>query len=1031
LLQILLIIFSLFKYKRNCFLLLIFGWLTLITHAQKVYFQQEVNYTINVTLNDKNHSLSAKEEIQYTNHSPDTLKFIYFHLWPNAYKNNSSALAKQLLLQEKTDFFFSTQEERGFIDSLNFVVDGKKTIWEYDSQHIDICKVFLPKPLAPNEKVNIKTPFYVKIPDAKFSRLGHTQQAYFMTQWYPKPAVYDNSGWHPMPYLDQGEFYSEFGNFDVSITLPENYVLAATGDRVDAEKEEDFLNKKVIETLQHFDNSTKKPNGMEFPESSTQLKTVRFKQFNVHDFAWFTDKRFYVLHDQIQLPLSKREVDTWSFFTDKNFELWKKSISYINDATLFYSQLFGDYPYNHVTAVDGTIMAGGGMEYPNITVIGDMTSAFDLDNTIAHEVGHNWFYGILANNERDYPALDEGINSLYEMRYARAKYPNRTMSDFIGRDSSFKFFGLNKIKGWKEREIAYYMSAKSNSDQQINTPSQDFTDFNYASIVYSKTALILDYLMEYMTEANFDEAMRFYYNQFKFKHPTQNDFIKTLSFFSGKNLDQFEQSFFNSSQKVDYKIKQVKKNTDGTFTLKLKNKTGLNTPFNIYAYKNHKPMGVVWFDGFYKSKMVTFPKVEADYFKLDGNDKLQDINRKNNIIKTSGIFKKVKPPIIRLANITENNFKTPINITPMFSANQYNGFIVGAAIHNYGLYKKKLEYALVPMFGFSSKTFVGLGEINYNFFPKKHFRQIVLGVKGRSFAYDYYTTSALNQKFNLTYPNSVLNFYKLSPYIEFEFKKHTANSPVQQIISYQSNHLFVDSLNNFSSVNVFPKALISNRYSFVNQFQYALQNKRIIDPFRLSFFIQHSASMIKTFVVYHQKITTGKNHFFDIRMFAGTFLAGNADERGYYAFRASGYNGSRDNLFEGMYFGRNNFGGFGFSQFLETDGALKIWTPLGQTPYWMTSINVKSPKFFRMPIKLFADAVVCDARSLNNDKVLWDAGINLTIANDMIEIYFPFFYNADIKKTLELNNIGFFNRIRFTFNIHKFDPKNFIVNNIL
>ncbi len=260
--QILLIIFSLFKYKHKSFLLLIFGWLTLFTHAQKVYFQQEVNYTINVTLNDKNHSLSAKEEIQYTNHSPDTLKFIYFHLWPNAYKNNSSALAKQLLLLEKTDFFFSTQEERGFIDSLNFVVDGKKTIWEYDSQHIDICKVFLPKPLAPNEKVNIKTPFYVKIPAAKFSRLGHTQQAYFMTQWYPKPAVYDNSGWHPMPYLDQGEFYSEFGNFDVSITLPENYVLAATGDRVDAEKEEDFLNKKVIETLQHFDNSKTQRNGV-------------------------------------------------------------------------------------------------------------------------------------------------------------------------------------------------------------------------------------------------------------------------------------------------------------------------------------------------------------------------------------------------------------------------------------------------------------------------------------------------------------------------------------------------------------------------------------------------------------------------------------------------------------------------------------------------------------------------------------------------------------------------------------------------
>ncbi|MGZ4044022.1 MAG: M1 family metallopeptidase, partial [Bacteroidia bacterium] len=320
--------------------------------GQQTYFQQEVNYKINVRLNDNDHTLSATEEIQYINNSDKGLEYIYFHLWPNAYKNNSTALAKQLLEQKKTTFYYSKPEERGFIDSLDFKVNGKNVKLEYDNENPDICKLILNEPLRSLDTIKITTPFYVKIPDAKFSRLGHTGQAYFITQWYPKPAVYDNQGWHPMPYLDQGEFYSEFGSFDVNITLPKNYLLAATGDRIDAEVEEDFLNEKVGKTLERLDRQDYRVKDMAFPPSSTEFKTVRFKQFRVHDFAWFADKRFNVIHDQIQLPTTKRTVDTWIFFTNKNFELWKDAISYVNESTIFYSYLNGDYPYNNITAVD-------------------------------------------------------------------------------------------------------------------------------------------------------------------------------------------------------------------------------------------------------------------------------------------------------------------------------------------------------------------------------------------------------------------------------------------------------------------------------------------------------------------------------------------------------------------------------------------------------------------------------------------------------------------------------------------------------
>ncbi len=217
-----------------------------LSHAQKAYFQQEVNYTISVTLDDQNHTLTATEELEYINNSPDQLTFIWFHLWPNAYKNNTTAFAKQQALNKETKFHFAPKSKRGNIDGLKFQVNGKPAFLDFDPKNPDIAKLMLPEPLAPGSKAIISTPFKVKLPDS-FSRMGHVGQSYQITQWYPKPAVYDRKGWHQMPYLDQGEFYSEFGSFDVSITLPKNYVVGSTGELQNMD-EQAFLDQKAAET---------------------------------------------------------------------------------------------------------------------------------------------------------------------------------------------------------------------------------------------------------------------------------------------------------------------------------------------------------------------------------------------------------------------------------------------------------------------------------------------------------------------------------------------------------------------------------------------------------------------------------------------------------------------------------------------------------------------------------------------------------------------------------------------------------------
>jgi len=211
--------------------------------SSHIYFQQRMNYKIDVTLNDTDNTLDGFEIINYTNNSPDTLGFIWFHLWPNAYKNDRTAFSEQMLQLGKTDFYFSDNDKRGYINRLDFKVNGITAALADHPLYIDVAKLILPTPLLPGQTIQITTPFHEKIP-YNFSRGGHVGQSYCITQWYPKPAVYDNTGWHPMPYLDQGEFYSEFGKYEVQITLPKSYVVAATGE-LQNEDELNFLNERM------------------------------------------------------------------------------------------------------------------------------------------------------------------------------------------------------------------------------------------------------------------------------------------------------------------------------------------------------------------------------------------------------------------------------------------------------------------------------------------------------------------------------------------------------------------------------------------------------------------------------------------------------------------------------------------------------------------------------------------------------------------------------------------------------------------
>ncbi|RYF88446.1 MAG: M1 family peptidase, partial [Chitinophagaceae bacterium] len=463
------------------------------------YWQQQVDVDINVALNDQAHALTGDIKMRYQNNSPDTLHFIWMHLWPNAYKNDRTAFSEQLLQNGRTDFYFSPENKKGYINRLSFKVNNELAQVEDHPQHQDIVKIILPTPLPPAAAVIIETPFHEKLPEY-FSRGGHINQSYMITQWYPKPAVYDVQGWHPMPYLDQGEFYSEFGNYKVNITVPATYKVAATGV-LRAESKQDIV------------------------------KTLRFEQDNVHDFAWFADKDFEVLHDTLQL--AGKTIDVFAYYNKANAKEWANSLKFIKNAVNTKSNWLGEYPYNIVTVVEKAGASdGGGMEYPTITLISKTANEKTLDFLINHEVGHNWFYGILASNERAHPWMDEGMNSYYDLRYARFRDAQE------GRNSVQKmpsFLQKRTPENIEHTLLQTIIGIKK--DQPIATHSEAFSSYNYGLVAYTKTAEWLQLLERNLGTPVFDKVMQQYYEEYKFKHPQPADFKVVAERVSGKNLD--------------------------------------------------------------------------------------------------------------------------------------------------------------------------------------------------------------------------------------------------------------------------------------------------------------------------------------------------------------------------------------------------------------------------------------------------------------------------------------------------------------
>ena len=979
--------FSRFKNKRQVLFTCLLFIIPFFKALSQEYFQQEVNYNIHVSLNDELHELNAFETLEYINHSPETLHFLYFHLWPNAYSNNNTPLSKQLFQWVGREKLFNDPELRGFIDSLDFKVDDKKVRWEFLPGQTDICRIYLEVPLIPGDIIQVTTPFRVKIPKGVTSRLGHIGESYQISQWYPKPAVYDRAGWHPMSYLDQGEFFSEFGRFDVHITLPANYIVGASGN---------LQNGSEIEMLDKLSTDTswiETANAVEtdFPVSSKQMKTLRYTTDKIHDFAWFADKRFHVQKGKLKLPNSGREVTTMVLFTDEQSELWKDALQYVNDAIYWFSDKIGDYPYQNFTAVQSALTSGAGMEYPGITVIGLAEDAYSLDEVISHEICHNWFYSALGSDERRYPFMDESITSAYTDRYLSDKYPGKKLWEvYVKNRKLANFLHVDNMPIQRMQELEWLVQARNNLEQPINLPATEYTELNYGLMLYNKASTAFNYLRIYLGDAAFDPAMQEYFQQWILRHPQPEDFREILETQSGKDLTWFFTDLLGTTKRLDYKIARTQNQQ-----ILIKNNGELASPLHIAGLIGDSILFEKWVDGFEGQQWIDLPAGDYAEIKIDPGHVTPEISRINNNIKNTAAFPKADPILTHLLFSVDDPETRTLLYMPAVNWTRENGFMLGMAFHNGFIIPKPVAYFVMPFYAFGNSDLAGFGRVAYNIAPYDNvIRLATLSLEATQFG------APGNQ-----------NYRKFKTGLEVNFRNKKMTHP----LNHKGFGNYIAASNLFQIENQ-EKAKM-NSYM---QLGYLLEKTSTINPFTLLASFESGKTYQKTSLELNYRISyRGRNNGLDMRLFAGTMLKTDS-EIPFYAFSASGRSGREQYLYQGSYpdrfsvFPQNFFS----RQMSLSEGGLV--SPLNDSlgySRWLFSLSFTTNlpgRAAQLPVKPFLNLLLNDhdIAGFQNSPFFYEAGLKTGIWG-FFEIYIPLL----VSKNIESVNGSFKNRIRFVFSL--------------
>lgn len=668
-------------------------------HPYEGYWQQGVDYSIAASLDDKTDIIDGKEKLIYKNNSPDDLSFVYFHLYNNAQTKGS--YLEDLYKNNNLNVRFGKYASQGLgtvVSSMK--VDGEEAKTELDNT---ILKVFLSKPLKPGASITFDIAFKTYFDNGtirnrmkQFNAWGYKH--YDVVHWYPRISVYDRKqGWDTDQHMDH-EFYGDFGTFDVSFTLPNNYVTEATGTLINREE---VLPADLRAKLDISNFAKKpwneKPSVVIAPNGTT--KTWHFNAKDVHDFALTTDPTYRIGEAEW------KGIKCYAFVQEPHAAGWLDAAAYTAKVIQVNSEDFGMYAYPKITVAD----AQDGMEYPMLTLDGGFYP--DYKDLIAHEVGHNWFFGMVGSNETYRAALDEGFTQFltswtYQRIDGKQRIRFKYRSAYVERFTEPDYIRNSEVYN------GYMSEAARGIETNINVHSDMYNGAirhggGYRQ-VYSKTATMLYNLQYVLGDSLFLSAMKHYVLQWQFAHPYFEDFRNSIIQYTHVDLNWFFDEWMETSKTIDYAIGSVKKGKEPEeYKIKFK-RYGMQMPIdfsvignNDSIYSFHIPNN--WFVKQTNAKVlprwIGWDKVKPSYTAtvkipsgvydvlIDSSTRLADVNMLNNE-KKFPIKYRFDSKIYNPSDWT----RYELFARPDLWYNGYDGFKLGVHINgNYMNYKHILD----------------------------------------------------------------------------------------------------------------------------------------------------------------------------------------------------------------------------------------------------------------------------------------------------------------------------------------------------
>ena len=881
-------------------------------------------------LNIESNTILIKQKITYYNNSNSSLSQLYFNDWGSSFSNPDSPLSKRFVEEYDGSLLNPRKKNRGFTTIHSVENEKQKALsYSYIENQCDLFKIELTTDLLPFTSTTIFIEYTLQIQSDRFTKYGVTKKGdYFLNYWYITPAVFEDSEWKLFSNKNLDDYYTPKSKLKLTLEIPHNYSASS----------ELNLNNVVNKSNTHVFTFE----GSDRVDTRLNISTAPFFKFKIGD-----------------LNIISNNIDADESL-NQQINSFKKIVGFLNDR-------LGVYPHENlmISKVDLKKHPIYGLNLlPGF--LSPFSKEFEYELTVAKNLIRLYLDQYLRMNPREDYWLKSGLETVLLMDFVDVFYKDQMVLGKLANMWGIKTYNLAKLKYNEQYQLTYLYMVRTGRDQALNLHKDELLKFNANLSTKYKAAKGLIFLEDFMEGSRIEDWIKEFVVETKNEFKTTNDFESYIKTKTNKDLSWFFESFITNTQQIDYKITKLKSTKDSVYFTIKNNKKG-QTPVSLFTLKNGKVLTKTWLTGIGKKKDFVVANNLADKYVLNYDQKVPEFNVKNNwkSVKGSALFN--RPFKLRLIKDYVSPYNNQLYFLPTLEyRNIYDGLNLGLNINNSGILKKPFTFGVAPNYSVNSKTLTGFTKFEYNtYFQDQNLYNIEFGLfmSRSSFAEDLFVRRTL-------------------PYLSFNFKDAT-NLRSNKFESLNLRYVGIDKdyVETFGNEMALPSYGVFNIRYLNSNIGYKKHYSWFLDT-------QFSNEFGKVAFNYEIRKRTNKNSFYNLRLFAGSFLYSKIDtNQTYFDFALDR---PTDYLFEYNYLGQFESSGIFSQQIIIADGGFKSRLETYYANQWITTLNA-SASIWKY-VQTYGDVGFIKNKGKGAEFV-YDSGIRLNLITNYFEIFFPVYSN--------------------------------------